>query len=169
MALTDQPYIPLYVRDWLTNNKLKMCSLHAHGLMINLMCLLHKEDSYGEILLNQKFKQNESNIQNFALMFARMLPFAREEIITALLELVNENVLVIEGDKLICRRMVKDASLSKIRASSGKKGGRKAKKKDDEFCLTKNASKTQAKVQAKPEYENANEYVTAFENEFPCR
>jgi uncharacterized protein YdaU (DUF1376 family) len=59
MALTDQPYLPLYVDDWMNNTKLKLCSPGAHGLMISIMCLMHKSEEYGVILLRQTFRQNE--------------------------------------------------------------------------------------------------------------
>ena len=125
MALTNQPYIPLYVRDWLTSSKLKMCSPPAHGLMINIMCIMHKEDEYGTLLLKQNFKQGSDVCLNFASYLARLLPFDRGEIFTSLQELINESVLYLEEDKLICRRMTEDAILSKKRAKSGSKGGKK--------------------------------------------
>lgn len=153
MALTNQPYIPLYVRDWLTSNKLKMCSTPAHGLMINIMCIMHKEDEYGTLLLKQNFKQGSDICLNFASYLARLLPFDRAEIYTALKELVEEHVLYIEEDKLICKRMVEDAKLSTTRAGSGSEGG-----KTTQANLKKLAkANLQAKGQANTEYENEND------------
>jgi len=129
MALTNQPYIPLYVRDWLTSNKLKVCSSSAHGLLINLMCIMHKEDEYGTLLLKQNFKQGSDICLNFASYLARLLPFDRGEIFTSLQELLSENVLIIEEDKLICNRMINDAILSNKRARSGSEGGKKTQSK----------------------------------------
>ena len=129
MALTNQPYIPLYVRDWLTSNKLKVCSSSAHGLLINLMCIIHKEDEYGTLLLKQNFKECSDICLNFASYLARLLPFDRGEIFTSLQELLSENVLIIEEDKLICNRMINDAILSNKRARSGSEGGKKTQSK----------------------------------------
>ena len=129
MALTNQPYISLYVRDWLTSNKLKVCSSSAHGLLINLMCIMHKEDEYGTLLLKQNFKQGSDICLNFASYLARLLPFDRGEIFTSLQELLSENVLIIEEDKLICNRMINDAILSNKRARSGSEGGKKTQSK----------------------------------------
>jgi len=134
MALTNQPYIPLYVRDWLTNNKLKMCSTPAHGLMINIMCIMHKEDEYGTLLLKQNFKQGSDICLNFASYLARLLPFDRAEIYTALQELIKESVLYIEEDKLMCKRMVDDAKLSTSRAKTGAEGGKKTQEKYRKFA-----------------------------------
>lgn len=137
MALTNQPYIPLYVGDWLTNNKLKMCSSSAHGLMINIMCIMHKEKEYGTLLLGQNFKHDQDICLDFASYLARLLPFDRAEIYTALKELIDENVLHIEGDKLICNRMVKDAEISMKRASSGSEGGKKTQEIYNNFARAK--------------------------------
>jgi len=127
MALTNQPYIPLYVQDWLSNNKLKFCSIGSHGLMINIMCVLHKENEYGTILLKQKYQQNTSKVKNFASMFAKLLPFEFAEIEPCLNELLDEKVLSIVDNKLICTRMVNDAILSETRAIAGRKRGKGSK------------------------------------------
>ena len=42
MALRDQPYLPLYVQDFLTDEKLAECSAMATGVYIRLMCIMHK-------------------------------------------------------------------------------------------------------------------------------
>ena len=64
MALRNQPYLPLYVQDFMTDEKLNECSPAANGIYIRLMCILHKSETYGQILLKQKYKQNESKIEN---------------------------------------------------------------------------------------------------------
>lgn len=137
MPLNNQPYIPFFVKDWLTNSKLKMCSPAAHGLMINLMCIMHKEEDYGTILLRQKFRQTERPIDNFAAMLDRMLAFTSAEIIPALEELIEEGVVKIEGDCLVCKRMVKASELSNKRSSSGSKG---AAKTNSKFAAAKTSS-----------------------------
>lgn len=156
MALTDQPYLPLYVGDWLSNNKLKLCSAKAHGIMINIMLLMHKEETYGKILLKQKFKQSDSKCFNFASMFAKLLPFDLLDLQEGLQELLDEKALVIDGDYLVCNRMVKDAELSQKRANSGKKGG-----ESSTISRLKPFRKfAQAKIQANAE----NETVIEIEN-----
>lgn len=163
MALTNQPYFPFYIRDWLTNSKLKMCSTSAHGLMINIMCIMHKEDEYGTLLLKQNLKHSEDICLNFASYLARLLPFDRGEIYTALKELLEESVLSIEDDRLICHRMVRDAELSTKRANSGSEGGKKTQERNKNFAKAKVKANNQANSQANTAYANANE--NAFENE----
>lgn len=129
MALTDQPYLPLYVDDWMNNNKLKMCSPAAHGLMVSIMCIMHKEKTYGRILLKQKFKQTESTVKNFALQIAKLSAFDVTEIEKPFTELIAEGSLKIEENYLICPRMVRDFEISEKRAVAGRKGGKTTKVK----------------------------------------
>lgn len=127
MALRDQPYLPLYVQDYLTDEKLNMCSAAAQGIYIKLLCIMHKSKEYGVIELKANFKQNKSKVENFAEMLCRLITFQPSEIKNALLELLEENVLYIEGEKLCQKRMIKDGELSEKRAKSGSTGGKKGR------------------------------------------
>jgi hypothetical protein len=149
MALTDQPYLPLYVRDWLSNLKLKTCKAESHGILISIMCLMHLSDDYGRILLNQKFKQYDQPIRNFVLQFTKFLPFEENEIERGLSELIFERVLKIEDDYLVCKRMIKDNSISFKRAEAGKKGGEKS-----QFAKAKDKAKIEANAEIEIDYEN---------------
>lgn len=168
MALTNQPFIPFYVGDWMNSTKLKECSPGAHGLMICIMCVMHKSENYGTILLKQKYKQPEKQdvkhdtkqVQKFARQLVRQTAFDFAEILPFLIELLEENVLIVEGDLLICPRMVKDANLSRIRALSGKKGGEIAQQKK------KVVAKDFAQAKFDTSTENENEYVNENENVF---
>lgn len=124
MALRDQPYLPLYVQDYLTDEKLNMCSPAAQGVYIKIMCILHKQETYGEVVLfKQKDKQKSSMIENFALRFTKLLPFTYDDILSALSELTEEAVLIIDGDRIYQPRMVKDNRISEARSKAAKKGG----------------------------------------------
>ena len=116
MALRNQPYFPLYIQDFLTDEKLIECSASATGVYIRLMCIMHKSDEYGKILLKQKDKQTDNQIINFALKLSKQMPYSEKTVTDALIELVEENVLNIEGDYLIQRRMVRDNDLSNTRS-----------------------------------------------------
>jgi len=171
MALTNQPYIPFYVGDWLSNNKLKLCSATAHGIMINIMCIMHKEENYGTILLKQKFKQTDKQIKNFALMLAKLLPFDLLEIETGLSELIEEKILKTDNDILFCNRMIKDASVSESRASSGKEGGLKTQKKNRKFAKAKPKANNEDVIEnedenkGKDEKEKYSEFVSLKKSE----
>lgn len=152
MALRGQPYIPLYVQDFLTDEKLIECSAQANGVYIRLMCLMHKSEEYGVILLKQKDKQTDEPVHNFALKLVKPLPYDLIVIEECLYELLNEKVIHLHGDRLIQKRMVKDSEISEKRASAGKKGGdktTKSKPKSNNFA--------QAKTQANSEIEYVND------------
>lgn len=149
MALRNQPYLPLYVQDFLTDEKLMECSAKATGVYIRILCMMHKSEMYGTFLLKQKDKQNESNIVNFALKLAKFLPYTLEVIQSSLVELTDEGVLEIEGDLLSQKRMVKDGNISDKRALAGSKGGKKTLGAGGVFA--------QAKFKANSEDENEDE------------
>lgn len=169
MALRDQPYLPLYIKDFTTDLELIECSALATGVYIRIMCLLHKTEVYGVLSLQAKDKQNieqnteqkEKQIYLFALKLVKYLPYNLEVILQGLSELVKEKVLQIDGDDLIQKRMFKDGIISQKRALTGSLGGKAAQSKN--FALPDFKAKVQAKIQAN---EKANAvYVNANENE----
>ena len=146
MSLQNSPYLPLYVKDFMSDEKLAECSASTNGVYIRLMCILHRSESYGKILLKEKYKTHSNVCMNFALMLARQMPYAVKEICDGLSELLVNKVIYIEGDYLYQSRMVKDGEISEKRAVAGKKGGEKSS------CL----SKTESKIKANDKIE---EYV----------
>lgn len=123
MALRDQPYLPLYVQDYLTDEKLNMCSWSTQGIYIKILCILHKQELYGRILFKQKDKQNISKENYFATILIKNIPCQYDDMITALNELIEHKVLVIENEYLLQKRMVKDFNTSEERSKAAKKGG----------------------------------------------
>jgi hypothetical protein len=128
MARKDQPYLPLYVQDFMTDEKLMECSAAATGVYIRIMCILHKSQPYGTVLLKQKYKQTNKQYVNFATMFAKFLPYDKEVILEAISELLHEGCLTIEGDLLYQKRMRDDGVLSDQRSLAGKNGAEIKKK-----------------------------------------
>lgn len=159
MARKDKPYLPLYVQDLLTDEKLMECSANAHGVFLRLMCIMHKSETYGTILLKQKDKQSVKQNENFALKLAKHLPFDLPTILSALNELISENVLYVEGDLLIQKRMYNDGILSAIRSQSGSEGG-KATQTNKKFAKAKTeaneVAKHKANNKASPDIDNDN-------------
>jgi len=160
VALKGQPYIPLYVQDFMTDEKLIECSAAANGVYIRIMCILHKSDDYGCILLKQKDKQTDSTIKNFALKFLKQMPYDLKTIEDGLTELIDEKVLIIDGDLLYQKRMRKDGLISEERSKSGKKGI-KAKQEKNNFVNNFAIANTTAKIKQNSE----NEIVVVVENE----
>ena len=141
MALRNQPYIPLYVQDIMTDEKLNECSASTHGIYIKgIMCLMHKSETYGKLLLKQKYKQSKKQSRNFACQLVKHLPYSVDEIDHAIDELIEEKVCYYDSDYLCQKRMIRDNDLSIKRASAGKKGGDKTGNK---FALAKDEANTE--------------------------
>ena len=134
----------------MTDERLVECSALATGVYIRVMCIMHKSDDYGMVLLRQKEKQNSSKFENFASKLAKLLPFRVSEIRDALEELVDEDVLQMTAEKLSQKRMIKDAEISEKRSLSGSKGGKAN-------IEANYKAKPQAKPQANCENESENE------------
>jgi len=131
MALRNQPYIPLYVQDFMTDEKLAECSAMATGVYIRIMCLMHKSTYYGKIMLKDRDKQDclqgedysdkDKQVYYFACKLVKHLPYDIRTIYDGLIELIMEDVLYIDGDFLCQRRMIRDNEISEKRAISSKR------------------------------------------------
>jgi uncharacterized protein YdaU (DUF1376 family) len=158
MALRDQPYLPLYIQDYLTDEKLNECSASTQGVYIKIMCVLHKSDEYGKFLLKQNDKQDSKQTKNFALKFAKHITFTPEIIESAIDELIENKVMSINGDILYQKRMVKDNEISLKRSESGKKGGEKTQ-------FASKFAKAKTKANSENEIENENVIKRNINNE----
>lgn len=141
MARKDKPYLPLYIQDFMTDEKLMECSASATGVYIRIMCIMHKSTPYGTFLLKQKDKQSDQQVLNFATKLGKHLPYDLSVIFSGIEELISEGCLSIEGDFLIQKRMVEDGSLSETRSKSGSNGGKKTqinRIKNKKFAKAKN-------------------------------
>jgi hypothetical protein len=166
MALRDQPYLPLYIQDIMTDEKLNECCAATHGIFIKgIMCLMHKSEYYGKILLKQKDKQTDNQIKNFALKLEKHTPYSSSEIEAALFELLAEKVLYIEGDSLCQKRMIKDGNISEERSKAGKTGVETKKNTHKKFAKAKRKANASAKPLANAEYENENENESKYDFE----
>ena len=178
MALRDQPYLPLYVEDFLTDEKLMECSASETGIYIRIMCVMHKSTEYGVITVTEKHLQASIDYNNFAknlpesllcichafaMKLIRFLPYTKNEIIEGLSELIAEGVLSVDGNKLYQRRMVKDNSTSVARSVSGSKGGF-AKAKSVANHIAKGVAKGVANSVNENEYINVNKDVVKNNN-----
>ena len=149
MALRGQPYLPLYVQDFMTDEKLIECSAESVGVYIRLMCVLHKSEEYGTLTLNIRNEKTGEVCYDFARKLLRYLPYDIETINRGLRELIDNDVIQINGDTLSQKRMVKDGNISAARACAGYAGG-KAKSQYSK-TPSKPASKILAKVVANAE------------------
>ena len=171
MALRDQPYLPLYIQDFMTDEKLIECSAESTGVYIRIMCLMHKSSEYGKILLKQKYKQTDKQTKNFAKQLARSMPYDLDTIEHSLDELLTEEVLFLEESKLVQKRMVRDNYISEVRKSAGNKGVETKKS----FAKAKVEANTESEYESEDENENEdinynlkyNEHFESFRKSYP--
>lgn len=154
MALRDQPYLPLYIQDYMTDEMLAACSFYNQGIYVRIMCVFHKSETYGGILFKQIPKQNFSTSKYFAYILSKQTGVSEEEMANAIEELLFFSVLrIMEVDGvpfLYQKRMVHDFEVSEKRSKSAKKGGGNPALK--EKVLFKQTSKQVDKQNT--EYEN---------------
>lgn len=165
MALRDQPYFPLYVQDFLTDEKLNECSAESAGVYIRLMCIMHKSQAYGTILIKQKDKQTGEQISDFALKLTKQMPYDAPTIERSLAELLEEGVLSLDGDTLFQKRMVKDGKASDAKALAGKKGAEKKRERASAKVFACDFAEAEAEAKRKQNTEYENEIEGEYETE----
>lgn len=157
MALRDQPYLPLYVKDFLTDEKLMRCSAQATGVYIRLMCVMHKSKHYGVFAIREKDKISDDILDDFARVFSSFSPFSQGLIREAFQELVDEEVIYVYRNWMCQKRMIKDAELSENRAKAGKRGMKNRYSQNDKSCYNKSDNKNVTNTEYAIEYANAYE------------
>lgn len=194
MALRDQPYFPFYVNDYLSDEKIRQCDPSSEGIYIRILCNMHKSKLYGKIEITPfdeaKLKQNlsktiskiEANdeqkkmldylqlrLEDIALMSLRvsnMIGRHIEQVFSALIDLIGNDVLQIDGLVLSQKRMVKDGAKSEIRSQCGRRGGVKSSKNNDpiqNYSSSKSEAKDEANGKQNTEYENEYENILGKE------
>lgn len=114
-----RPSFQFYPGDWLNDAALRMVSIGARGLWIEMMCLMHQGSEYGYLKVNGKVILS-SNL-------ARMSGGTLSEVEGYLAEL--ESAGVFSRDEQGCifsRRMIRDEKIREARAAGGIKGGNPA-------------------------------------------
>lgn len=112
----SDPWMKFYTSDWRADPQLRMCSMAARGLWVEMICLMHEAHPYGHLLVNG---QALTDTQLGALVGA-----SPEQIAALLGELETAGVFsrtragVIYSRKL--SRMAKKAATAR---NNGRKGG----------------------------------------------
>lgn len=111
------PYIQFFTDDWLSDEKLRLCSLSARGLWTDMLCLMHKCDRRGYL--------QQASGKPFTLeQIARIAGSSTEEVSRLLQELTDSGAASLTEHGIVYnRRMVRDEQIREARAASGRKGG----------------------------------------------
>lgn len=112
----SQPFIKWYPTDWRADPKLRMCSLAARGLWIELIGYMHEGEPYGHLTINGI----SPVMDDIAALVGRPLAEVRK----AMGELEQRQVYSVdEQQRMFSRRMVRDKAKAEKDRENGKGGG----------------------------------------------
>jgi hypothetical protein len=132
-----RPAFQFYPKDWLSNPKLRLCSVAARGVWADLLCIMHSGEPYGHLALGGFAIPNEAA----ARMIGLPLPLYRRH----LSEIEKNGVSSRTSDGVLySRRMVKDERIRQLRAEVGSTGGKVTR---DRFAQAKPVANEQQGVQ----------------------
>jgi hypothetical protein len=115
--MNQQPWIKWYPTDWRADPRLRMCSLAARGLWIELIGYMHEGEPYGHLTINDV----APSIEDIAALVGRPL----NEVRKAMAELEQRQVYstdALQGTPY-SRRMVRDKAKADRDRLNGKGGG----------------------------------------------
>jgi DNA-binding Lrp family transcriptional regulator len=110
-----KPYIQFFTGDWQRDSALRVCSMAARGLWIEMLCIMHQAEPYGHLVVNGKPLSPE--------ILARMVGCSPTECKRWLAELEDAGVFDRDAGVIFSRRMVRDERIRQSRADGGKLGG----------------------------------------------
>jgi hypothetical protein len=115
------PWEAWYASDWLSDEKLRLCSFGAKGLWMDLLCIMLKSDTKG-MLVNPEGKPMT------AQEIASLTGGPEGEIFALLEELKRRKVCSQNEDGILySRRLKRNSELSAVRSKAGRKGGLRSK------------------------------------------
>lgn len=116
MTSPHLPYIKWFPTDWRADPRLRMCSLAARGLWIDLIGYMHEGEPYGHLTINAA----APSLADIASLVGRPLGEVRK----AMGELEARQVYSVdEAGLMFSRRMVRDKAKAEKDRENGKGGG----------------------------------------------
>ena len=116
MKATANPWMKFYPQDWRADEQLRMCSLGARGLWIEMLSIMHRSARYGYLLIGGKAPTDAQ--------IAMQVGAFPDEVSALILELETSGVSSRTSDGIIySRRMVRDHKKAETARKNGKKGG----------------------------------------------
>lgn len=109
-----RPAFQFYPADWRNDAGLKLCSLSARGLWIEMICIMHAAEPYGHLCAAGRPLDTRD--------LSKLVGESERDVKKWLDELVRNNVCSSEEGAIISRRMVRDESLRERRAAGGEAG-----------------------------------------------
>lgn len=114
-----RPSFQFYPADWRKDAALQSCSLAAQGMWMNLLCIAHECEPYGNLTIN--------GLPMSAAQIGRLVGLNAKDAQALLTELTSAAVVSSNSQGvLFSRRMVRDEQLRNVRAECGRLGGNPA-------------------------------------------
>ena len=130
-----RPSFQFYPGDWLNDAALRMVSVGARGLWMEMICLMHQGSDYGYLKVNGKVILPAN--------LARMSGASVDETAGWISELEDAGVFARDEDGCIfSKRMIRDERVRAARAAGGKLGGNPVLVKKGKDNLTLNLDLT---------------------------
>jgi hypothetical protein len=118
--LVELPFIKFYGRDWLGDSQLRLCSLAARGLCIDMLAVMGGSQRRGYLEIGGTAIRD-------SVTLSRIVCADSSEVETLLGELERYGVFSRdEQGTIFSRRMVRDAALSEQKRMAGLQGGNPA-------------------------------------------
>ena len=111
------PSMQFYPADWRKDPGVQALSYHDRGVWFEILCLMHESEQRGKLILNGNPMPEDA--------LARLLGLDNQTLNQTLTTILTYGVATREPESgvLICRRMVRDEGIRKIRQDAGKMGG----------------------------------------------
>lgn len=112
---TKRPSFQFYPSDWRSDPALRMCSVAARGLWIDMLAIMHDCEPYGVLMFNGRPMTDQQ--------LARLAGDEQKQVRKLLAELEEAGVFSRREDGAIySRRMLRDEAVRNARAEGGKAG-----------------------------------------------
>lgn len=112
----SDPWLKFFTSDWRSDPRLRLCSIAARGLWVEMICLMHEATPYGHLLINGR---SPTDVQISALVGA-----APDECTALLGELDSAGVFSRTRDGTIySRKLTRMAKKAAVARNNGRKGG----------------------------------------------
>lgn len=117
----SKPWMKFYPQDWRADERLRLCSLAARGLWVEMMAIMHRATPYGHLLIG--------GISPTPAQLATQVGADARSVEAAYAELERAGVFSKdEGEVIFSRRMVRDNQKAETARANGRTGGNPALK-----------------------------------------
>lgn len=139
------PSLLFYFNDWEAEPGLKYCSLAAEAMWLRMIAIASRSPEYGVVLIGK----GDMTRHELPALLAGTCRSTVEECTRMLDELIRFEVAEVDNQgHVYCRKMVRQAAISKVRADAGKLGAtvannkRQKSGKDDSKARSNDGGKT---------------------------